>query len=457
MFQTRSPIDGSVIVERSFTNGSDLEETIERAHGSAWSRLSLDERIAATTAFVDAVVAKKDVLAEELTRQMGRPIRYSGGEIDGFEGRARRMIALAPEALAPIQPPPKEGFQRFITREPLGVTLVLSPWNYPWLTSVNAIVPALLAGNTVLLKHSEQTPLVAERLQQAAEEAGLPAGVLAHIHADNDTIAKLVGDARIGHVCFTGSVEGGRAVHRAAADRFIATGLELGGKDPAYVRSDADFDFAVENLVDGSFFNSGQSCCAVERIYVHQDLYDRFVEAFVDKSQAYVLADPMDAQTTLGPMVRDRNAASVREQVARAIADGATTHLQSPFAGEERGAAYLGPQVLTNVTHTMEIMREETFGPVACIASVASDDEAIAKMNDSRYGLTASIWTRDVERAIALGRRIETGTVFANRCDALDPDLPWVGVKDSGRGATLSRLGFEYLTRPKAYHLRLPS
>ncbi|MFK8000280.1 MAG: aldehyde dehydrogenase family protein [Polyangiales bacterium] len=454
MFKTISPIDGSVLLEREFASDQDIDAALDAAGKSEWRGLALDARIEAVSKMVDAVVGKKDELAKELTEQMGRPIRFAPGEIGGFEDRARRMIELAPESLAAIHPPEKDGFRRFVTREALGTVLVLSPWNYPWLTSVNAFVPALLAGNTVVLKHSEQTPLVAERLQEAAQAAGLPAGAFQFVHADNDQIAKVVGDERIAHVCFTGSVEGGRAVHKAAASRFVAMGLELGGKDPAYVREDADFDFAVENLVDGSFFNSGQSCCGVERIYVHQSHYERFLEAFVAKSKEYVLGDPRDENTTLGPVVRERNALAIQAQIDAAVHDGAKAHIEAPFAGSERGASYLGPQVLSGLTHKMTIMQEETFGPVACIMPVADDAEAVALMNDSRFGLTASVWSADLDRVAALGVQLETGTVFANRCDALDPDLPWVGVKDSGRGATLGRVGFEHLTRAKSFHLR---
>ncbi|MEM6956398.1 MAG: aldehyde dehydrogenase family protein [Myxococcota bacterium] len=453
-FQCISPIDGSVVAEREFASDEAIDSVLSAAQASEWSALPLNERKDAVGAFVDAVVAAKDALADELTQQMGRPRRSTPGEIGGFEERARRMIELADACLAPLVPPAKEGFTRRIVREPLGTALVLSPWNYPWLTSVNAIVPALLAGNRVVLKHSEQTPLVAERLGEAAKKASLPAGAFAYMHADNAAIARVVADERIDHVCFTGSVEGGRAVHRAAADRLIAVGLELGGKDPAYVRADAKLDHAVENLVDGSFFNSGQSCCAVERIYVHESVADEFTERFIALANAYILGDPRDEATNLGPVVRERNARAIQAQVDEAVAQGAKAHVAAPYAGSERGAAYLGPQVLTNLNHSMTIMQEETFGPVACIMAVKDDDAAIAKMNDSRFGLTASIWTPDIERAAVLGARLETGTVFANRCDALDPDLPWTGVKDSGRGATLSPIGFEHLTRPKAFHLR---
>jgi acyl-CoA reductase-like NAD-dependent aldehyde dehydrogenase len=393
---------------------------------------------------------RADALGEELTWQMGRPMRYTPFEIRrGFAERSRYMLDVAESALAEIAVPPQSGFTRFIRREPLGVVFTIAPWNYPYLTSVNSIIPALAAGNAVLLKHSAQTPLCAERYAEGLKAAGLPEGVFSYLHLTHDQVMGVIGDPRIAFVSFTGSVSGGHAVQRAAAGRFIGTALELGGKDPAYVRADADLPHAVENLVDGAMFNSGQSCCGIERIYVHQDRYPAFVEQCVALAREYVLGNPLEAATTLGPMVRPAAADFVRKQVAEAVAQGAQAHL--PPQGE---GAYLGPQVLTKVDHTMRVMTEETFGPVAAIMSVRDDDEALRLMNDSAYGLTAAIWTRDESAAMRLGERLETGTVFMNRCDYLDPALAWTGVKDSGRGCTLSTLGYEQLTRPKSFHLR---
>jgi acyl-CoA reductase-like NAD-dependent aldehyde dehydrogenase len=458
VLRTISPVDGRVLVERARADEREIAAALGAARGSqrAWRRRPVAERAALVARAVDAFVARGPAIAEELTRQMGRPIAHSPGEVRGFAERARHMLAIAEESLADVVPEPKPGFRRFVRREPLGVVLVLAPWNYPYLTAVNAVVPALLAGNAVILKHSEQTPLCAERFAEAFAAAGLPRGVFQFLHCDHAAVARMIGSREIDFVAFTGSVEGGHAVVRAAAERFIGNGLELGGKDPAYVRADAPFAHTVENLVDGAFFNAGQSCCGIERIYVQRSLYDRFVEAFVAQVAQYRLGDPLDPATTLGPMARARAADFVREQIAEAVASGART-LVDPraFPADRPGTPYLAPQVLVDVTHGMRVMSEESFGPVVGIMPVADDAEAVVRMNDSRYGLTASIWTADAEAALALGDELETGTVFMNRCDYLDPALAWTGVKDSGRGVTLSRLGYEVLTRPKSYHLKL--
>jgi acyl-CoA reductase-like NAD-dependent aldehyde dehydrogenase len=422
--------------------------TLEQAAaaGRDWATTPLATRAAACEAMVASLVERADELGRELTEQMGRPIAHSPNEIRrGFRERADHMIAIAPGALADLN----EGTGRFIRRQPLGVVLVLAPWNYPWLSSVNAIVPALVAGNAVVLKSSSQTPLVSDRYREAAVTAGLP---LFTIDTDHDGVAELIGDERVGFVAFTGSVSGGHAVQRAMAKRFIAANLELGGKDPAYVRPDADVRETVAELADGAFFNAGQSCCAVERIYAHHEVYDDVVEGLVEAARALRLGDPLDPDTTIGPMVRTSAADFVRGQIDDAVAKGARALVQSE-AGRP-GTPYLAPEVLVDVDHGMTVMSEETFGPVVGVMAVADDDEAIGLMNDSRYGLTASVWSADVDAAIAIGDRLETGTVYLNRCDFLDPALAWTGVKDSGRGVSLSRLAYEALTRPKSFHLR---
>src|SRR3954465_8867707 len=452
-----SPIDGSTYVERSAPSASEIESSLERSVRAQrdWRNISVSDRAALVRKMVEWCVAHADTLGEELPRQMGRPIAYTPNEIRrGFQERALHMCAIAEESLRDVSIQRKDNFRRFIRREPLGVVLVVAPWNYPWLTSVNAVVPALLAGNTVLLKMAQQTPLVAERYAEAFSAAGLPAGVFQHLHMDHAQTARVIGDARIDFVAFTGSVPGGHAVQRAAAERFIATGLELGGNDPAYVRPDAPLQSTIENLVDGAYFNSGQSCCGIQRIYVHRSVYRRFVDGFVELTRKYRLASPLDPATTLGPMVRADAAASVRAQIQETVRKGARALIDpKSFPADKEGTAYLAPQVLVDIEQDM--IAEEIFGPVAGIMPVESDEQAVERMNDSRYGLTASIWTTDRDAALSIGDRIETGTWFMNRCDYLDPALAWTGVKDSGRGCTLSRLGIEAFTRPKSFHLKL--
>ena len=455
--KTVSPGDGRVYVERPLATEADVQKALSaaRAARKGWRATPVAERAAIVERFVKHFEANAAAIAEELTRQMGRPIRYTPGEVKGLAERARYMASVAGASLADLRIEPKDNFTRFILKEPVGIVFVIAPWNYPYLTAVNAIVPALLAGNAVILKHSHQTPLCAERFAEGFKAAGLPAGVFQYLHMDHALTEKLVASPEVDFVAFTGSVAGGHAVSRAAAGRFIGLGLELGGKDPAYVRADANFDHAVENLVDGAFFNSGQSCCGIERVYVHADLYDRFVDAYADLTRKYVLDDPMAADATLGPMVRAQAADFVRGQVADAVKAGARALIdEKPFARARPGSPYCAPQVLVGVDHSMRVMSEESFGPVIGLMKVKSDEDAIRLMNDSQYGLTAAIWTMDEDAAIRIGDAIETGTWFMNRCDYLDPALAWTGVKDSGRGCTLSRLGFDAFTRPKSFHLR---
>ena len=455
--KTVSPVDGSVYVERPYAAPEDIAQALTRAvrAGEVWRDVPVAERAEVCARAVDAVVAARDDIAGEITWQMGRPIRYSPAEVGGFEKRARHMIAIAPEVLADIGIGDREGFTRFIRRQPLGVVFTVAPWNYPYLTSVNSVIPALMAGNTVILKHSAQTPLAAERYAEAFDSADLPTGVFQFLHLDHPSTAKVIRAPEVDFVAFTGSVGGGEMVEAAAHGRFIGVGLELGGKDPAYVRADADLDFAVENLVDGAFFNCGQSCCGIERLYVHERVYDSFVGGFADLVGQYKLGDPTDPETTLGPMVRAEAADFVRAQTSDAISAGAKALIDpSGFDADGEGTPYLAPQVLTGVDHSMSVMTEESFGPVVGIMKVGSDDEAVDLMNDSRFGLTASIWTADETAAVAIGDRVDTGTWYQNRCDFLDPALAWTGVKLSGRGCTLSALGYEALTRPKSFHLR---
>jgi acyl-CoA reductase-like NAD-dependent aldehyde dehydrogenase len=457
MQKTITPIDGSLYVERPYNDANEIAAALSaaRAAAKAWRRVPVNERAALLSKAVDGFVARKAEIAEEITRQIGRPLGQSPGEVRGFEERARHMIEIAPKALADIDVGPKEGFTRFIRRESLGVIFVVAPWNFPYLTAVNAVIPALMAGNAVLLKHSAQTPLCAERFAEAFRTAGLPKGLFQHLVLTHEDTSKLIGTEGIDYVAFTGSVAGGHAVVEAAVKRFIGLGLELGGCDPAYVRPDADLSHAVENLVDGAFFNSGQSCCGIQRIYVHKDIYRDFVDGAVALTEKYNLGNPLQEGVNLGPVVRAKAAEEIRGHVANAVKAGARAAIDpAKFTADRPGNAYVTPQVLLDLDHRNPFMREECFGPVVGIMPVASDDEAIRLMNDNPFGLTGAIWTADEKAAIRIGDQIDTGTWFMNRCDYLDPALGWVGVKDSGRGCTLSQVGYEYLTRPKSFHLR---
>lgn len=458
--RTYSPIDGSLYAERELFSLDSLKQAVDQARLAQrqYKKTPLRERCRIARAFAAYMLKNQEQFGKELTWQMGRPISQSPGELVGTHERATALADLAEEALAGVVLPPKSGFRRWISREPLGVVLVLAPWNYPYLTAVNSVVAALLAGNAVLLKHSEQTPLCAERFAEALEAAGLPSNVFQVIHAEHAAISTLISSGGIDYVAFTGSVEGGNAVARAAASRRLGVGLELGGKDAAYVRGDSELSQSVESLVDGAFFNSGQSCCGVERIYVAESKFDSFVESYVAETRKYRLGNPLESSTTLGPLVRASSAQHVRGQVQEAISQGAMSWIEpSEFPADRAGTAYLAPQVLTNVSSSMRVMSEESFGPVVGISSVGSDEEAVSLINDCDYGLTASIWTQDENRAQAIAEELEVGTVFMNRCDYLDPELAWTGVKNSGRGCTLSRYGIESFTRPKSFHFRTGS
>jgi acyl-CoA reductase-like NAD-dependent aldehyde dehydrogenase len=457
MIKTISPIDGSVYYSAKEHTAGDIQNTLNLAKKAfpLWSDLSVSERSVFVTLFVKAIKSETDEIAEEITHQMGRPLSQSPGEISGFVERASYMIDIAEESLKNYELKDKKNFKRWIQRVPLGVVAILSPWNYPFLTSVNAIVPALLAGNVVVLKHSFQTPLVSERYAKAAKKAGFPKGVFQILHLNHKNAGDFISDPKVDGVMFTGSVRGGIAIQNSLRNKFIPCGLELGGKDPAYVRHDASLESTIENLVDGSFFNSGQSCCGIERIYVHQSLYKNFVDGFVDITKKYRLGNPMESKINLGPMVKTSAANYVRNQIDTAVKAGANSLVdEGLFSVSKRDSPYLSPHVLVNVDHNMEVMRIESFGPVVGIMAVKDDESAIKLMNDSEYGLTASIWTNDMDKAVLIGDRIETGTVYMNRCDYLDPALAWTGVKNSGRGVTLSKIGFDHVTRVKSFHFR---
>ena len=455
MIQCISPVDGSVYAEREAMSLEAAQAAVNRARKAqkAWARRPLEERVQLVMKGVARLNEMADEVVPEIAWQMGRPIKY-GGEFRGFNERSNYVASIAADALAPIVVEESDRFERRIEREPHGIVFVIAPWNYPYMTAINTVAPALMAGNTVVIKHASQTLLVGERMVRAFVEAGVPDDVFVNVFLDHQTTSALIAAGNFNFINFTGSVEGGRSIERAAAGTFSGLGLELGGKDPGYVMEDADLDAAVDTLMDGATFNSGQCCCGIERIYVHESLYDAFVEKSVAWVSNYKLGNPLDPETTLGPMANKRFAKVVREQVADAVSKGAKALVDPKLFPADDGGAYLAPQILVNVDHSMEFMREETFGPAVGIMKVKSDEEALGLMNDCKYGLTVSLWTKDAERAARLGRDLETGTVFMNRADYLDPALVWTGCKETGRGGSLSVLGFHNLTRPKSYHLK---
>jgi acyl-CoA reductase-like NAD-dependent aldehyde dehydrogenase len=453
-----SPVDGRVYAERAAATAAEIDRALDQARGAqpAWRETAIGARAALMERFSSEFERRGSDIATGLSWQMGRPIRFAPSEVRGTLERARYMTGIAAAALEDFDPGPKAGFVRFIRREPLGVVFTVAAWNYPYLIAVNSVVPALMAGNAVVLKHSAQTPLAAEVFAECFAAAGLPAGLFQVLHLSHADTERVIRDPRVDFVAFTGSVAGGRAVQRAAAERFIGVGLELGGCDPVYVRHDADLRHAIENIVDGAYFNSGQSCCGLQRIYVHESLYERFTRGCIELIEQYRLGDPLDPATTLGPVVRTQAADAVRAQVHATLETGAREGVdERAFARSRPGTPYLAPQLLLDAPAASAVMREEIFGPVAGVMKVRSDEEAVAQMNDSPFGLTAAVWTRDAAAAERLGGQVRTGTWFMNRCDYLDPALAWVGVKDSGRGCTLSVIGYEHLTRPKSFHLRV--
>lgn len=452
-----NPFTGDVAVSIEPTDSATLGQVLDRAKvaSKALAAMSVDERVALCDKALAKLEARKEEIAQDITRQMGKPLSQARGEVGGMAGRWRHMQQIAKAGLADIVLEPKENFERRIVKAPLGVVLDLPAWNYPLLTAVNAVVPAVLAGNAVIVKHSPRTPLCAMHFARAFEEAGAPAGAVQAIFLDYEGTEKLVGDSRIDGVLFTGSTLGGHKIQAAAKDRFIQVGLELGGNDPAYAAEDCDVAKTVENIVDGAIYNAGQSCCAVERVYVHRKVYDAFIAAAEPLVRGYVLGDPLDEKTSLGCIAQPWHPKELEAFVADATKKGAKVVAGGKAVQVNGKGRFFEATMLVGVPQDADIMQKESFGPILAVAAVDSDEDALAKMNASRLGLTASVWTADRARADRMARALEFGTVYMNRCDALDPALPWTGWKDSGRGVTLSPLGFDGLTKPKSIHFRL--
>jgi acyl-CoA reductase-like NAD-dependent aldehyde dehydrogenase len=452
-----NPYTGDAACAVALADEGAINATLDRAREAAraWRTTTLRERLALCERTVARMEARADAIAAEITRMMGKPVAQAQSEVRTMANRARHMMSLAEGALAEIVLPPVPHFERRIVREPVGVVLDLPAWNYPLLTAVNCVIPSIVAGNALILKHSPRSPLCGDHFAHAFGEAGAPAGLVQSIQVDHPTAERMVADERVDQVVFTGSIFGGHRIVAAASQRFLHPGLELGGNDPAYVAPDCDLPKTVENVVDGAMYNAGQSCCAVERVYVHKSLYDRFVEMSAALVRAYVMGDPMREATTLGPIAQPQHVAELEGLVEDATTRGARLIAGGKRASVDGRGRFFEATLLAGGDPAMRLFREESFGPILPVVPVESDEEALARMNDSRLGLTASVWTSDRERALRFARALECGTVFMNRCDFLDPALPWSGWKDSGRGVSLSSLGYESLTRPKAVHFRL--
>lgn len=453
-----NPFSGTTYCELPFTGEREAMATVDRAARAqkAWARVPIEERIALIGRFIDAFLADKESVARDITGMMGKPLTQARVEVDTMVGRARHMASIAAEVLADVELEPVDALRRKVIREPVGVVLNVAPWNYPLLTAVNCIVPAVLAGNSVIIKHASRTPLCGEHFARAFAKAGAPKDLVSALVLSHRDVDAIIQRPEVGHVAFTGSVKGGHEIYRsAAAHRFINATLELGGKDPGYVAADADFDHALEHLVDGAFYNAGQSCCGIERIYVHHSMYERFVEGAVELVKRYRLGDPMEETTSMGPLANPGAAEFIAGQVEEARSKGARVLRGGKPTSVGGKGRFFDPCVVADATHEMSLMVEESFGPVVGIAPVKDDEEALQLMNDSPYGLTCAVWTADPERAEWFARRLETGTVFMNRCDYLDPALPWTGVKDTGKGVSLSKWGFDGVTRLKSLNFRV--
>ncbi len=458
-FEITSPVDGKPRSAGFFLSMDEALERLDAAEGAfrVWRRTPVSERVKLCLAFLGKLDARSSEYAREVAEAMGKPVGQAKGEIGGARQRTEALCQAAERALADVTLEAKEGFHRFIRREPIGIVMDIAAWNYPYVVAINVVIPAILAGNAVLLKHAPQTACVGRQFEEAFAAAGAPAGLVQNFMVDHETVEKVLRTGRIAHVGFTGSVRGGREVYaRTAAGSFASCGLEMGGKDAALVLDDVDLEQVVPVLVDGAFYNAGQSCCAVERIYVPKKLHDEFVRLFVEETHKYKVGSPLDEGTTLGPVVNEDAAGRIQSQLAEALEMGATQVTDDAiFLLPTSSPCYLPPRVLTGVTHDMRVMMEESFGPIIGIQAYDAIEDGIALVNDSPFGLTASVWTSDEKKALEIGDRLDVGTVYMNRCDAVDPDLPWVGVKDSGLGFTLAADGIVSMTRPKSYHLKL--
>ena len=456
MLKIHNPATGALIAEvlEATPESVAASAAAARAAQPAWAATTLSHRVEVMQRFRAALAAQVDTLAATLTAEVGKPIRQSRNEINGLLARIDFFVAQVEATLAPQQVFDEGGTREVIGLDPLGVVANISAWNYPYFVGGNVFVPALLTGNAVLYKPSEYSTLTGLHIDRLLHEAGVPKDVFITLVGRGEVGAALLAQ-NVDGVYFTGSHATGARIAAAVGPRFIKLQLELGGKDPTYVAEDADVKNAAESLADGAMYNTGQSCCSVERIYVHERIHDAFVAAFVDAVQGFRIGDPTREDTDIGAITRAPQLDMLEAQVADAVSRGATLRLGG--ARIKGVGNWFEPSVLTEVNHTMALMKEESFGPVIGIQKVSGDAEALALMNDTRYGLTAGVFTRDEARAKAILSKVNAGTVYWNCCDRVSPRLPWSGHGDSGLGLTLSTYGIEAFTRTRAWHLRQPA
>jgi acyl-CoA reductase-like NAD-dependent aldehyde dehydrogenase len=453
----RNPATGQVIGEVPEDTPQTIAAKFEAAQAAqaGWAAVPLEERIACLRRFRDRLVARKEDLARTLTAEVGKPIRQSWAELDAMPARIDfflENVARVVEDDVVLRDAAK-GLEERVAYEPLGVVANISAWNYPYFVGSNVFVPALLTGNAVLYKPSELASLTGQAIAELMRDVGMPQGVFTPVFGAGAVAAQLLTHP-LGGVYFTGSHATGRKVAEAAGRGLMRMQLELGGKDPVYVCDDVDADPAASSVAVGAFYNTGQSCCAVERVYVHERIHDAFVDAFVKAVRAFVVGDPTDEATFIGPVTRPAQLEVLEAQVEDARRKGARVLLGG--RRREGQGSYFEPTVVTGVDHRMELMREESFGPVIGIQKVKGDDQALALMNDTRYGLTAGVYSSDRERASRILSAVRSGSVYWNCCDRVSPRLPWSGRGHSGIGATLGLDGIRAFVQPKAWHLRSP-
>lgn len=450
-----NPFNRELLADFPLETELTINEKIKTAQAAfqQWKRVDLFERIEQVRQALNYFTENQTQIARDITNQMGKPLHEAMGEVKTMLGRTERCLQIAQSSLQPDLVAGDDNLTLRIEHEPLGLVFDIAAWNYPLLIPVNVIVPALLAGNVVLLKHSAKTPLCGIRFERAFASMSI-SGTVTNLILSHEQTASLVQDERIDHVSFTGSVPGGRSIYKAVGEsRFIDVGLELGGNDVAWVAEDADLEFTVPNVVEGALYNSGQSCCAVERVYVHQNCYNEFLERAEEEIKKWNQGDPLLKDIMMGPLASRSAAKFLSGQCEEAISLGGKL-VCGGKVNQEPGPDFFAPTLLKDVPNQTQVMQEESFGPILPVQVAANDQEAVKLMNDNRFGLTASVWTPDRERAEWMSRELNAGTIFQNRCDFLEPGLPWTGYGDSGKGSTLSRFGFYHLTRRKSIHFR---